>query len=159
MKSLTKKEQRLVDSVAQSKNCVTYPNYYNGSGRWTRRSADYASDLTDILTGLGMVRGKHFERGNDAPNGGWTGEFVKLLPAGKRWKVIQESRRQQASVTHSSMGMDSGGAKTPASLSENSRSTLISWVRDGALHPCSPAVLAIKSESGLSWKQVAHLED
>ena len=88
---MNKRERKLLKDLATARAKI-YPNYYNGSGRWTQKSADYAASLADILTGLGMVRGRHFERGNDAPKGGWTGEFVRLLPRGRRRKLIRDLR-------------------------------------------------------------------
>mgnify|MGYP003657920423 FL=1 len=85
------RERKLLKDLATAK-AKTYPNYYNGHYRWTSKSADYATDLVGILTGLGMVRGKHFERGNDAPQGGWTGNYVRLLPLGRRRKEIRDLR-------------------------------------------------------------------
>jgi hypothetical protein len=88
---MNKREQKLLEDLATARSKI-YPNYYNGSGRWTQKSADYTASLVGILTGLGMVRGKHFERGNDAPQGGWTGDYVRLLPLGRRLKAIRDIR-------------------------------------------------------------------
>ena len=88
---MNKREKKLLKDLATA-SAKTYPNHYNGSGRWTQKSADYADRLSERLTGLGMVRGVHFERGNDAPKGGWTGEYVRLLPLGRRRKEIRDLR-------------------------------------------------------------------
>lgn len=87
---MNKRERKLLEELATA-NAI-HPNYYNGSGRWTQKSADYAASLAAILTGLGMIRGKHFESGNDAPQGGWTGEYVRLLPLGRRRKLVRDLR-------------------------------------------------------------------
>jgi hypothetical protein len=89
-KTMKKREKKLLEELATAN--VTFPNYYNGHGRWTSKSADYATALVDILTGLGMVPGRHFRTGNDAPQGGWTGEYVRLLPLGRRRKAIRDLR-------------------------------------------------------------------
>ena len=52
-KTLTKNERRLVTRLVIS-DCV-HPNYYNGSGRWTRKGPDYAARLVTILSARGMV--------------------------------------------------------------------------------------------------------
>ena len=85
------RERKLLKDLATA-SAKTYPNHYNGSGRWTTKSADYAGRLSELLTTMGMVRGKHFETGNDAPKGGWTGNFVRLLPLGRRRKLVRDLR-------------------------------------------------------------------
>ena len=87
---MNKREMALLEELATAN--TIHPNYYNGSGRWSQKSADYAASLAAILTGLGMVRGKHFEVGNDAPRGGWVGNYVRLLPLGRRRKAIRDLR-------------------------------------------------------------------
>jgi len=89
-KKLTKVEQSLVNRLV-FKGCI-HPNYYNGSGRWTTRGPDYAARLATILTASGMVAGKHFEHGNDAPCGGHEGGYVRLLPLGRRRKLCRDAR-------------------------------------------------------------------
>jgi hypothetical protein len=93
-KTMNKRERKLLEELATAN--VTFPNHYNGSGRWTRKSADYAARLSDILTGLGMVRGRHFRTGNDAPFGGHTGEWVGLTPLGRRRKAFRDIRVEAA---------------------------------------------------------------
>ena len=94
MTTLTKKEIKLLaqlaGAVSRKNDWCCWPNFYTGSGSWSRCSADYANQIHNVLIKLGMVRGKHFRIGNDAPRGGWTGEYVQLLPAGKRLKIIRE---------------------------------------------------------------------
>jgi hypothetical protein len=92
---MNQREQKLLEDLATARSKI-YPNYYNGSGRWTRKSADYAARLSDILTGLGMVRGRHFRTGNDAPFGGHTGEWVGLTPLGRRRKAFRDIRVEAA---------------------------------------------------------------
>ena len=100
MKNLTSKQAKLLKQfaleVSRKNGWRCWPNYYTGSGSWSRCSADYANEIHNVLIKLGMVRGKHFRTGNDAPRGGWTGDFVELLPAGKRWKIIKELRAAAA---------------------------------------------------------------
>ncbi len=60
------------------------PNYYSGTGRFSTKSADHAAFLVSALKKHGMKEGRHFITGNDAPRGGHAGEFVKILPAGRR---------------------------------------------------------------------------
>jgi len=87
---MTKVEQSLLNRLAIKGS--THPNYYNGSGRWTTRGPDYAARLATILTSSGMVAGKHFEHGNDAPYGGHEGGYVRLLPLGRRRKLCRDAR-------------------------------------------------------------------
>jgi hypothetical protein len=91
-KTLTKNERRLVTRLVIS-DCI-HPNYYNGSGQWTRKGPDYAARLVNILRASGMVEGKHFEEGNDAPRSGYEGDYVRLLPLGKRRKLCRDIREE-----------------------------------------------------------------
>ena len=91
-KTLTKNERRLVTRLVIS-GCV-HPNYYNGSGQWTRKGPDYAARLVNILRASDMVEGKHFEEGNDAPRSGYEGDYVRLLPLGKRRKLCRDIREE-----------------------------------------------------------------
>ena len=84
-----------LEKLATSWNPIR-PNYYNGAGRWTTKSADYATQLVGTLQDLGMVSGRHFEYGNDAKFGGHTGEWVRLTPLGRRRKVFQDIRAKAA---------------------------------------------------------------
>jgi len=131
------------------------PNYYTGSGRWSRRSTDYAGLLVERLENLGMMRGQHFEAGNDAPYRGHTGEWIKLTPMGRRRKVFRDIRAAAA------VSQD----LTPAALAEpvkpalnfdglNERQIMQTWHDAGAVHPAPVEVLAIKRRSGASWKMV-----
>ena len=49
------------------------PCYTSGSGRYTSNQ-DYTNDLCAILDLLGIK----YQRGNDAPRGGATGQWVKI---------------------------------------------------------------------------------
>lgn len=89
MKKLTHREGEALASLARVKDRL-YPNYYSGTGRFSKKSADHALFLKNLLLRLGFVEGKHFETGNDSPRGGWSGEFVSLLPAGRRRKIIKD---------------------------------------------------------------------
>lgn len=77
----------------------THPNYYNGRGSHTSRSANYAEHLYYFLLDAMKLEPRHLLLGNDAPRGGHTGAFVELTSAGKRLKIVKESVqafRQQA---------------------------------------------------------------
>jgi hypothetical protein len=81
---LTKKETDLVlEAVREVRNG------YTGSGRFSKKGADSAGQAAEALETLGLKTGRHFERGNDAPKGGWSGEFCKLTAAGKRIKAVR----------------------------------------------------------------------
>ena len=49
------------------------PCHTSGSGRFTT-NIDCTIDLTDLLTKMGIS----YEKGNDSPRGGKTGNFVKI---------------------------------------------------------------------------------
>jgi len=50
-----------------------YTGYYNGSGRWgTKQSAEHH------VIGFLNAQGYNFTKGNDAPKGGITGDFLKV---------------------------------------------------------------------------------
>jgi Fe2+ transport system protein FeoA len=121
------------------------PNYYTGSGRWSRRSTDYAGQLVKRLEGLGMVQGRHFEVGNDAPFGGHTGEWVKLTPLGRRRKVFQKIRVKSATP----------GEEEPPKPVAPIAPVIRHWHEAGAAHPAPDEVVAAKRESGLTWKMIA----
>ena len=70
------------------------PNYYNGSGRWTQKGPDYVRQLRELLEERGLVKGRHYQTGNRAPRGGYEGDFIRLLPAGRRLKAIRLLQRE-----------------------------------------------------------------
>ncbi len=70
------------------------PNYYNGSGRWTRKGPDYVVQLRELLEERGLVKGRHFQVGNRAPRGGYEGDFIRLMPAGRRLKAVRLLREE-----------------------------------------------------------------
>ena len=86
---LTRTRKELVLNLLNSKGKY-YPNYYLNSYSSWKKGANKALLLEDILIALKLKKGKHFITGNDAPRGGYTGNFVKLLPLGKKLKVIKE---------------------------------------------------------------------
>jgi hypothetical protein len=135
---------------------LVHPNYYTGSGRWSRRSTDYAGLIVNRLEDLGMVRGRHFAAGNDAPHGGHSGEWVRLMPLGRRRKVFQNIRAA-AAISQDSTSAALVEATKPAfdfeSLSE--REIMHVWHDAGAVHPAPDEVLQIKLRSGASWKMVS----
>ena len=65
------------------------PNYYTGSGRWTKKGPAYVQQLAELLTERGLVTGRHFQVGNRAPRGGYEGDFIRLTPAGRRLQAIK----------------------------------------------------------------------
>ncbi len=146
---LSKKERDLVGQLARSSDHTLRPNYYTGRGRWARRGADDASRLASALGSLGLLQGKHYITGNDAPRGGWTGEFVHLLPLGRRRKCIRDLRH--APVAPQPAPVAPIPEPVTPQLSEDYTQALFAWMADGALHPCPTSILAIKQESGLSW--------
>lgn len=70
--SVNKSVSSMIGNCAFGKGKI-YTGYYSGKGRFT--SANSASPLIiKILT----AQGYKFEKGNDAPRGGITGEFLKV---------------------------------------------------------------------------------
>lgn len=88
---LTPTRKELVLNLLNSKGNY-YPNYYLNSYSSWKKGANKALVLKDILIALNLKEGRHFIIGNDAPRGGYTGNFVRLLPLGKKLKVIKELR-------------------------------------------------------------------
>jgi len=86
---LTRTRKELVLNLLNSRGKY-YPNYYLNSYSSWKKGANKALLLEDILITLKLKKGKHFITGNDAPRGGYSGNFVKLLPLGKKLKVIKE---------------------------------------------------------------------
>ena len=70
------------------------PNYYTGSGRWTKKGPNYVRQLRELLEERGLVRGRHYQLGNRAPRGGYEGDYIQLLPAGRRLKAIRLLQRE-----------------------------------------------------------------
>jgi hypothetical protein len=147
IKSLGIKAKRLVTELAKSGNWTSHPNGYSGTGRHVSKTADHAATLTESLELIGMAKGRHFSTGNDAPRGGWSGEFVTLLPAGRRLKVIADIRRSDPVIAKVE-------PRRP-SLALAEQLILDSWIRDGATHPCPEDVLAVKQKSQLSWRTLS----
>jgi hypothetical protein len=48
--------------------------YYNGSGKWAT-----AQDFTDLVSGILTDLGINHEKGNDAPKGGVSGNFITII--------------------------------------------------------------------------------
>ena len=84
---LTKRQFEALDRIANQG--IARLNYYSGSGRFSKKSADHNQHLVHTLQELGLIEGRHFITGNDSPRGGWSGGFVKLMAAGKRLKAIK----------------------------------------------------------------------
>jgi hypothetical protein len=128
-----------------------HPNFYTGS--WAgvpRRSTDYAELLVERLEGLGLVRGRHFEAGNDAPHGGHTGSWVQLTPLGRRRKVFRDVRAAEEKRIEG-LGPH---AYIPGWSLPPLATVIRRWHRAGAVHPAPDEVVAAKRESGLTWKMI-----
>jgi hypothetical protein len=163
-----------------------HPNYYNGSKGRSTIGPDYADRLVSKLKGLGMVRGVHFETGNDAKFHGHTGEWVELTPVGRRRKVFQDIRaaaKMRRATRPAKIWLpfwDQAGAQacisaTPPRIGQLpavpavpafdfdglcEREIMQVWHDAGAAHPAPDEVLQIKLRSGVSWKVIAdQLED
>jgi hypothetical protein len=151
--SLGIKAKRLFTELVQSSDWTIHPNGYSGRGRYASRTADHATTLADSLEELGLVRGRHFTTGNDAPRGGWSGEFVTLLPAGRRLKVVTDNKTP-APPAPAPSGVTDGKTLTISPLDSDDWRELIEWYGAGAVHPCPDTILAIKLKSRLSWRQI-----
>ncbi len=53
---------------------ILHPNGYSGSGRFIKKSTDRISYYKNIL----LAHSIPYTTGNDAPKGGWTGNFIRL---------------------------------------------------------------------------------
>ena len=84
----TKREEEAIKELF--KKGTVHPNYYSGTGRFSKRSAEHAIFLKHAIERGGMKNGVHFKTGNDAERGGHTGEFVKLLSRGKKLKSFSK---------------------------------------------------------------------
>ena len=92
---ISPKRKELVLNLIKS-NSKYHPNYYLNSYSSWKKGANKFLLLRDILTELSLKEGKHFLTGNDAPRGGYTGNYIKLLPLGKRLKVIRDLKKEIA---------------------------------------------------------------
>ena len=65
---------RVVKAIKDYRNgdCKFYTHYYSGSGRFTTVLEN------DNIYWVIKLLGYKFEKGNDAPKGGKTGEFIKV---------------------------------------------------------------------------------
>lgn len=86
--TFTKREEELLTDLFKHGNL--HPNYYTGRGRFIKKSADHAEYLVNTLENYGMIEGRHFRRGNDAPKNGHSGEYVKILAAGRKLKKFRQ---------------------------------------------------------------------
>lgn len=73
-----------------AKELLTYggtirPCWTSGTGRFCK-NMDYTNDTIDVLKHAGLKEGKDFVCGNDAPKGGKTGNFIRLIAKSKRIK-------------------------------------------------------------------------
>lgn len=62
------------EKAAKSKYILIRPVYSQGVGKWTG-IADHSRDTESLLRLIGIK----FETGNDAPGGGQTGRYIKIL--------------------------------------------------------------------------------
>ena len=85
---IRKQHRELLAKLIESRDGIE-PNYYTGSGRWTRKGPNYVEQVAELLGDMGLVKWRHFEIGNRAPQGGHTGDFIRLLPAGRKLKTIR----------------------------------------------------------------------
>lgn len=53
---------------------IIHPNSYTGSGKYCSKGSDKAAAIAQILA----IAGIKYTTGNDAPKGGFTGEFIKI---------------------------------------------------------------------------------
>lgn len=76
----TKAYQMVSDMINQTnktyavRGAIIRPCYASGSGRFTSNQ-DHTSAVVNILNLLGIK----YQSGNDAPKGGLTGNFIKIL--------------------------------------------------------------------------------
>lgn len=77
--NITTKQTKLILQLIKE-NIVR--NYYTGSGRYARKSADYVSIIEFTLKAIGFSPTIHFLCENDAPRGGWQGNYIKLTKEG-----------------------------------------------------------------------------
>lgn len=66
---------------------------YSGRGRYTSKAN---GDHFAVLQGLRLI-GVDFVEGNDAPRGGWSGQYVELSPKGKR-QVAEWAKIRKAAI-------------------------------------------------------------
>ena len=76
------------------------PTTCQGSGRYSKNytAAGWEKNIfgeVSVLKGLGLIRGRHYLCGNDAPKGGKCGDFVKLTAAGKRLAMVRKVRAEK----------------------------------------------------------------
>ena len=67
-----------------------FKRYYTSAG-WER----LPTNEIPILKQLGFKLNVHYLVGNDAPRGGKCGDFVKLMPRGKRLRIVQLVRAEK----------------------------------------------------------------
>ena len=91
---LTNKALTLIHEA--SKNGIR--NYYTGKGKWTSKGEDRVGKCQYLCDLLELTVGRHYTIGNDAPKGGWEGNYIKLTAAGKRLKRIQNAIAEYNSI-------------------------------------------------------------
>ena len=84
---LSKKALSMINETAEGE----IRNYYTGSGKWTKKGADNVGKCLYLFDLLELTVDRHYLAGNDAPKGGWEGNYIKLTSAGKRLKRIQDA--------------------------------------------------------------------
>ena len=94
-------------------------NYYTGTGRYTRKSADYVEKARVILDSCGLKCPRHYHYGNDAPRGGWSGDYLKLTTSGKRLKIVKtavevvQTYEQKKETKRKAINLDKYKARLP----------------------------------------------
>ena len=89
--------------ITTLKNLILYGevrNFYTGKGRFSKKSVNHVIQAKCLLERL-RINKKHFEVSNDAPRGGWSGDYCKIknsalnLSVFKR--VLEEIRDEEFS--------------------------------------------------------------
>ena len=84
---LSKKALSMINETAEGE----IRNYYTGRGKWTAKGADFVGSCQYLFDILELIVGRHYVIGNDAPKGGWEGNYIKLTAAGLRLKRVQDA--------------------------------------------------------------------
>ena len=93
-KKMDKKDLNIIASLMSDKcrNC------YTGQGRYTHKSADYVKQAENLLISLGFRRNIDFTIGNDAPKGGWQGNYCKLTENCKKSPILNDCMKNLSDI-------------------------------------------------------------